>query len=70
MPWNYRIMKRKYPTGETTYGVYEVHYYEANNIKGYTETSVSPECETIEEAKEILEMMLSSFDKPTLDYGD
>jgi hypothetical protein len=58
--WNYRLLKKK---GIEYYGVIEVYYDEANNIKSYTD--FIPVCgDSLEEVKADLERFRQALEKP------
>lgn len=67
MTWNYRIMKRQIGSF-VSYDVHEVYYNADGSIKAWTENSIKPSGETIEELKEDFSMQLRAFEKPILDY--
>lgn len=70
MSWNYRIMRRKSEADEYEYGIYEVFYNEAGEVKGYTENSLTPVCDSAEGLFEEMQIMFKAFENETLDYRD
>lgn len=73
MSWNYRITKEirhhKYlHEPETLYGIREVYYDENGDISGMSEM---PDIigESIEEIKNILNLMIGCCDKDIIDYN-
>lgn len=66
--WNYRIIKRENPSGEVTYGIYEVHYDMEGNLKGHTENPISVIGESIEDLKFDIENLKESLNKDVLTY--
>lgn len=72
MSWNYRVMKRKHklPSGgtEDEFGIYEVYYNNKGKVDGWTEDSVAPHGETLEELKKAFDLYKGALDKPALDY--
>ena len=62
--WNHRVMKHK--DGEQDW--FQIHevYYKGDNVDGYTENGISVGGNTIEELREVLNLMLESLDKEVL----
>ena len=69
MSWNYRVMKRTYPTGDT-YGIYEVYYDDDGITRSWAEGVVGHECGSIEELRDDLEAQIGALGEPVLDYDD
>jgi hypothetical protein len=67
--WNYRIMKRKNDEGGFDFGIYEV-FYDDNGKVSWTENSLTPLCDSADELKEELRIMMDAFDKETLIFED
>jgi hypothetical protein len=68
--WNYRIMKRKNDQGQFDFGVYEVFYDDNGKIARWTENSVTPTCESENDLKSEIKIMMDAFDKETLTYDE
>lgn len=66
--WNYRIVKRKNDQGGFDFGIYEVFYDDNGKVKGCSENSLTPVCESEHDLKEELKTMMEAFDKGTLPY--
>lgn len=67
MSWNYRIMKRVID-GVDVHEIHEVYYNPDGSIKAWTETSITPTGEDLEELKKDFSHQLLAFDSPVLDY--
>ena len=72
MSWNHRVMKRSYThkdgTIEYTYAIHEVYYDKEGNVDSYTEDSVAPQGETLEELEKEIELFKKAILKPVLNY--
>ncbi len=68
--WNYRILKRKISESEFEFGIYEVYYDENGRVKGYTENSLVPTCESTEGLLIELELMKHAFDLEVINYKE
>tara|TARA_B100001287_G_C22190855_1_gene303447 strand:- start:42 stop:314 length:273 start_codon:yes stop_codon:yes gene_type:complete len=66
--WNYRVIKRENPSGEVTYGIYEVHYDMEGNLRGHSENPISIIGESIEDIKFDIENLTKSLQKDILTY--
>lgn len=64
--WNYRVMKKLNSSGEHEYGIHEVYYDEDGNIKGWTQSSVTPTFPSEEDLLQGLERMKAAVEKETL----
>lgn len=69
MTWNYRVVKKTYPSGDVFYGVHEVFYDADNSVFAFTDRPVPAQSETIAGLKKYLRLMLASLDKPVLVDG-
>ena len=67
MAWDYRVIKH-IDEGEVSYQIHEVYYDEDQVIKSWTENSIKPYGETLEELKKDILMQLQGLDKPILDF--
>jgi hypothetical protein len=67
--WNYRIIRRKYETGEIGYEIHEV-YYDEGKPWGWTENAKAPYGETPEDLIWCLERMLVDAKKSVDDIID
>ena len=67
MSWNYRVMKRRFPSilhegsYEVSYGLYEVFYDDSGNVDGWTEESLIGYFESPKELITAVEMMLNDI---------
>ena len=68
--WNYRIMKKKNDQGQFDFGVYKVFYDDNGKIAHWTENSVTPACESEDDLKSEIKIMMDAFDKETLTYDE
>lgn len=68
MPWNYRVVKRTYPTGETEYGVHEAHYNKGEAEPHSITGPVDPYSEDFEGLKKVLKLMTEATEKEVLVY--
>jgi len=68
--WNYRIMKRKNDQGHFDFGIYEVFYDDNGKVTGWTENSLTPLCDSEEDLKEELKIMVDAFTKEVLTYEE
>jgi len=68
--WNYRIMKRKNDQGQCVFGIYEVFYDDDGKLKGWTENSLTPVCESEDDVKAEMKIMMGAFDLETLTLED
>ena len=60
--WNYRVM-RHVEEDTVWYGLHEVFYNEKDQICGWTEDSIVPGRESVEELEEEVTMMLADVKK-------
>lgn len=67
MSWNYRIIRRK-KGNAVCLEIHEVYYNLDGSIKGWTENSIIPSGETIEELKQDFSKQLLAFESPILDH--
>lgn len=71
--WNYRVMRRVYPTSdgiEIGYGIYEV-YYDGDDVASWTqEPCGSPHGEAMSEMVEDFAWIAAALAKPVLDHAD
>ena len=80
MSWNYRVVRKKYPSqkldsgvrikGYVTYGIFEVYYNSRDKPYLVTVDPVDPFGENLQELKACYEMMAEAFTKPVLKYED
>ncbi len=61
-------MKKKNDQGQFDFGVYEVFYDDNGKIARWTENSVTPTCESEDDLKSEIKIMMDAFDKETLTY--
>lgn len=70
MTWNYRLYKQTYAKGteieEVSFTIRETYYDENGKINGYTEP-VSPQSESVEGMKWVLEKMQLALNKDVID---
>lgn len=69
--WNYRVVKKTYPNGETLYGVHEVYY--ASDIKtptSCTEEPISFQEESLGQLISVVAMVTEALNKDVLNYDD
>lgn len=66
--WNYRIMKRKNDQGQFDFGIYEVFYDDNGKVIGSTENPLTPVCDSPDDLRQELKIMMDAFDKETLTY--
>ena len=68
MTWQYRRMRKQFPNGEFSFGIYE--YYESigKSGPGWTSDAMDPHGETPEELRSGYEYMAEAFKHPVLDY--
>lgn len=66
MGWTYRVMKREIPnfTNEGGESAFLLEIHEVYDGGGYTEKSIRPSGETIDELRWQLNAMLAALDKP------
>lgn len=69
MFWNYRVVRRQNPSGETTFSIHEAYYDEDGNVGTITTEPVQPQGETFEELKKDLEWYYQAFNRPVLEYS-
>ena len=69
MSWNYRVIK-KIIGSEESFQIHEVYYNDDGTIKAWTENSIIPTGETLEELKKDFLMQLRGLDEPILDYDE
>jgi len=67
MSWNYRVMTCD---NGLTYEIYEVYYHYNGSLKMYTENSIKPFGESLEDLKDELNMMIKAFENPVLKPED
>ncbi len=66
--WHYRVIRKHHPeTDSVTYHVHEVYYQEDGSIDGWTQESVAPLGETVEELREDIRYFLQAFRCPILE---
>jgi hypothetical protein len=68
--WNYRIMKRKNDQGQFDFGLYEVFYDDRGKVISWTENSLTPVCDSEDNLKNELNVMMGAFEKQTLLYEE
>ena len=68
MTWQYRIMRKKFPNGECGYGIYEWYKGITGKGNGWTEDTMEPHGDTLEELKSDYEYMAEAFKYPVLDH--
>lgn len=69
MNWNYRVIRTRTSFGDL-YQVHEVCYADNGDITAWTENSINPAGETLEELKKDIYRQLAALEKPVLDYDD
>ena len=67
--WNYRIFRHT-KDGEEWFAIHECYYDENNKVTGWTTRQIDPYGDSVEELKDVLEMMYEALDKPVLEYDD
>ena len=66
--WNYRVIRKHHTeTDSVTYHVHEVYYRDDGNIESWTQESVTPMGETVEELREDIRYFLHAFRRPLLE---
>lgn len=73
MSWNYRVVQHKDEPfkgipQDDWYGIHEVYYDGDDKPKSVTVEPVHPFGLNVEELRSCIDMMLSAFEKPVLDY--
>ena len=63
-------MKRKNNQGQFDFGIYEVFYDDNGKVKSWTENSLTPVCDSEEDLKEEIKIMMNAFQKETLTYEE
>lgn len=64
MSWNYRVVTQD---KGTTYGIHEVYYRNDSSVYAWSEQSIRPGGENIEDVFSDLQYMLHAFDLPVLE---
>lgn len=54
--------------GVDHYGIYEVYYDDNGDIDGWTETTMEPSGESLDDLKEDMRYMCAALENPVLDY--
>lgn len=67
MSWNYRAVRRQYKDHEEI-GIYSVYYDAEGNIKGMSIDPAPVSSYSMEELKDLLELMAESLQEPLLEY--
>ena len=67
MTWNYRVVKKKY-NDYVSYGIHEVFYDDNGNIEGCTEEPIDVSADSLEELKEVYNMMAEAFEQEVVEY--
>jgi len=67
--WNHRVIKRRVGNSES-FGIHEVFYNDDGSINGCTIDPVAVDCDTPEDLRDTLVMMLRCLDKPVLIDGE
>lgn len=70
MTWNYRIIRRQFPSGGYEYSFHEVYYKRDRVIEFWSSNPIAPHGETVKELKTDHHHMLLAFDKPVLEEQD
>ncbi|MCU0352036.1 MAG: hypothetical protein MUF43_14600 [Flavobacterium sp.] len=68
--WNYRIMKKENDKGQFNFGIYEIFYDDNGKVNSYSENSLTPVCDSEEDLKEEMKIMMEAFEKETLTYKE
>lgn len=63
--WNYRVTHYEVD-GESVYGIREVYYGEHGTVQGWSQSSMAPHGDTLDELREDVDHMRDAFDKPVL----
>jgi len=68
MAWQYRGMRKQFPNGAFSFGIYE--YYESigKSGPGWTKDALGPFGETWAALRRDYKLMAEAFDLPILDY--
>lgn len=69
MTWNYRIIKKSL-SGKSTFEVHEVYYRPDGSIQGWTENSIIPTGDTVEDLKKDFSRQLLAFEAEVLDADE
>ncbi len=65
--WNYRVIRMHHKETDTyTYQVHEVYYRKNGKIKGWSESTVSPMGESLNELRSDIQYFSKAFQKPVL----
>jgi len=67
MSWNYRVMRQTL-AGEPSWGVHEVFYTEAGEVRDWTREPVGAAADSLAEVCELLARMTKATRLPTLDF--
>lgn len=75
MTWDYRVIRRKFPSGDgkgldEAFWIYRAIYSENGDPKEVTTIEPPPNAEDIESLKAVLARMNEAFTKPILNYED
>ncbi|MES2543334.1 MAG: hypothetical protein V4548_00495 [Bacteroidota bacterium] len=63
-------MKRKNSDGTFDFGIYEVFYDENGKANGWSENSLTPVCDSEDDLKQEMNIMINAFEKETLLYEE
>lgn len=64
--WNYRVVKEPLPDGEYQFTIHEVYYGPNEEVESYTEKSIAPYGETLQELIHDLAHMKEAFSRSIL----
>ena len=73
MSWNYRIIGQRLPPpfeDDICFGIAEVYYDDDGKVKSWTENYMRVSSDSAGGVGDVLRMMLSACDKPTLEDVD
>jgi hypothetical protein len=70
MSWNYRVIARRTPQNEWTFGVHEVYYADDGTIDAWSEEPITPFGETLGELRDDIIYQQAAFTKVALTPED
>lgn len=68
MTWNYRLVRRKFDSGDVVYGVHEAYYNERDRLTSITQDPIDVTGATRAEVERTWTMMAEAFKKPAVDW--
>jgi hypothetical protein len=68
--WNYRIVRYDGGTEDECVGIVECYYNDAGLVQAYSKKPCGILADTVDDLREVLEMVKEAFDKPVLEMKD